>query len=837
MIKKIALLSSIVLITLLFIYCTTDESTIIGPFGNSDKYVSVASVVEKETVYSKGDSSIVTIRVLDVNNSPAIGLRVSFTAQFGSITESVLTDSSGIAVATFISDENTGANIITVDTGIKKYTLVINVVNYHPKYIELFSESPVLLADGISSTIITAVLKDSVGNPMSDMTVNFTTTLGVLESQIELTDNDGMAKTKLTSSVIQGEATITASAGIEKSIAVIFHMDVPALIELSAEYPVLLADGSSSTKVTATVRDESGARMAYEKVSFFTNLGEVEPSVEQTGLDGIATTTLISSTTPGTARVIATSFVSDTTYVEFNINIPTYMEVYSTPNQIIADGQSISIITAIPKDSNFAPMVGVPVQFTTTLGLLKEASKITNGDGIAEVELVSDATAGEAEVTATSSIKGKAIVTFIAYNPASIELIAEENSILADGISEVDITARVINSAGSIIPGAVVNFSTNYGSFYGSSNTTSVRANQEGNAIVTLRSAGSVTGFDTEVTAEVQDTDISETVMVRFRGITMTTYVDSAQFATGGYYNVFVRAELIDNDEGTAVVNATVAFESTIGTMVPEADGTDEFGRAFSMMYTGVTGTYQGGLIVTPELFHASEVSAPTPSMEIPGVETLISTVDDEVMGDGEGWALVKATLREVTGEAIINTDIDWETTVGTIIGQSRTNTSGHTIDTLRIENSVSSDTDVTITANYGDNVSISDVITFIEPITSNRIILGFEPDTSGHGFIPCDIDTVEIGTRDMGITALFVNANSNPIGGELISFRIVPNNMAAICESTSTIGDENGRSTVMVAYPIQNSGEIVRIWAEAPDETTGSIDVILPTVIAEEGG
>ena len=121
MIKKITLLGIIVLFTLLFIYCTTDESTITGPFGNADKYISVSDFsADKLLLYSNGDTTIVRIKVLDVDKSPAIGLIVDFSAQFGNITESDTTDSSGIALATFISDNNTGENIITADTGVKK---------------------------------------------------------------------------------------------------------------------------------------------------------------------------------------------------------------------------------------------------------------------------------------------------------------------------------------------------------------------------------------------------------------------------------------------------------------------------------------------------------------------------------------------------------------------------------------------------------------------------------------------------------------------------------------------------------------------------------------------
>jgi hypothetical protein len=266
--------------------------------------------------------------------------------------------------------------------------------------------------------------------------------------------------------------------------------------------------------------------------------------------------------------------------------------------------------------------------------------------------------------------------------------------------------------------------------------------------------------------------------------------------------------------------------------MDPEVQITDEIGRAFSILSAEVTGADQSGLIITAELWFApNEVNHSTESMVIPGVEALISTVDDEVMGDGEGWALVKATLREITGKAITETDIDWETTLGTIIGRSKTNTSGHTIDTLRIESAVGTNTDVTITANYGANISVSDIVTFIPPAGQNRLILGFEPDTTGHGIIPCDTDTT-LGLRDVGISAQFVGASGSGIDGQEINFSVVPNNFASICPTDTT---ESGLANVMMVYPPQNAGQIVRVWAEAPDATRGSIDVILPKDLEEE--
>lgn len=268
---------------------------------------------------------------------------VKFSAQFGNITKSDTTDSSGVAIATFVSDNDTGENIITADTGVKTETLLITVVKYQPAVIELSSESPILLADGVSKTTITAVLKDTSGNRMPNMTVKFKRTLGKLSSTIEITDESGTASTELTSSDTIGIATITATSGIESTIDVKFHMDVPAFIELSTENPVLLADGISTTTLTAIVKDSSGHRMGGEPVIFKTTRGKLsEKGAISTDNDGIAKVVLTSSITPGTALIIATSFVSDSVEVEFNINVPDIIEIFASPTVILADGQSIS---------------------------------------------------------------------------------------------------------------------------------------------------------------------------------------------------------------------------------------------------------------------------------------------------------------------------------------------------------------------------------------------------------------------------------------------------------------------------------------------------------------
>lgn len=846
MIKKTAAYGILILCTLLFVYCTTDEETMIGPFGNADKYITAASFdAENDTLYADGDSTKIVIILLDINKSPLEGLKVSFSTDFGEITDFDITDSTGTAEAIFVSNEIDGETVITAYTGAKNFEIPIQVIKYQPKTIELSAESRVLIADENDYTKITAIPRDKDGKIMPDILIKFATSLGTLSSnetssgnatslEINSGDTGEDAVVYLWSSTNIGTAEITAIAGDTSSIDISFYLDLPAYLTISALPKVILADGSSTSIITATVLDNNLTAMEGIKVSFSTTAGTLpQLNVTVTDENGEASIELTSSTEEETATVTASTNISSAIDVLFTLNIPDQIEISASPKRVIADGSTKSTITAIPKDKDGNPMVGIDVSFNTTLGTLSRSFCTTDASGVATVELYSS-TEGTATITASvSSTEATTSVTFYEYNPARIEIESGESSILADGVSKVDIIARAIDSSGDAITGAIIDFSTNYGHL---NKTNGVVANQQGDATITLTSEGSTYDLDTRVKAEVQGYNISDSVAVKFRGITMTTYIDSTKFAEGGYYNVFVRTTLIETSLGTIVDEATVVYLTTIGEMQPEVSAVNEFGEASSVLFAEVTGSQQNGLVITSELPNSTKVSKQTNSMTIPGVETIVSTIDDEVMGDGESWALVKATLRETTGKAITNMVVDWETTRGTIIGKSLTNTNGHSIDTLRIENKVSTNTNVTISSHFGDNVSDSEIVTFIPPVNNNRLILGFEPDTTGHGYVPCDIDT-SIATRDVGINAHYVDENGNGIDGETISFSVVPTNLAAICPTATTMGAENGRATVMMAYPPQNAGQIVRVWGEAPDGTRGNIDVILPKDEEEDDG
>lgn len=302
------------------------------------------------------------------------------------------------------------------------------------------------------------------------------------------------------------------------------------------------------------------------------------------------------------------------------MDVPYQIVISASPTRVIADGSTVSIITAIPKDKDGNPMAGIDVSFSTDIGALNKFYDETDENGIAEVELTSNEE-GTATVTASvSSTEATTNVTFYEYNPTSIEMEREESSILADGFSQIQIIARALNPSNEPIPGAVIDFSTNYGTL---DKTTGVVANQSGDATVTLTSEGSSYDLDVRVKVVVQGTSLADSIAVTFRGIYIDTNIDSARMSDSGIYKAYVSARLFEDTNGENITSGAVFFSSLVGTMDDQLVRIDEQGNAASVFEAEVLPTNQNNIIITSELSSSSAVFSESEAFDIPGVEIL----------------------------------------------------------------------------------------------------------------------------------------------------------------------------------------------------------------------
>jgi hypothetical protein len=274
-------------------------------------------------------------------------------------------------------------------------------------------------ADGVSSTTITASVRNAQGQPAKNGTeVEFGTTLGLIAPGRAAVQN-GLAKTTLISAPVPGTATISASVGALKATTRVVFTPTSgsggaAHLTVRADPPAIPADGVSTSIVTALVSDAHHNTVPDgTMVTFHTSLGVIGPGSVPTQA-GIALATLHSVTKPGEARV--TVQVGDLTRrvtVSFVAVTPAHLSVTANPTSIPADGVSTSTITALVSDENNRTVPdGTLVTFATSLGVLGPATVKTQ-NGIAAATLHSSTTVGTAMVTVeVGSLSGEVPVTF-----------------------------------------------------------------------------------------------------------------------------------------------------------------------------------------------------------------------------------------------------------------------------------------------------------------------------------------------------------------------------------------------------------------------------------------
>ena len=184
---------------------------------------------------------------------------------------------------------------------------------------------------------------------------------------------------------------------------------------------------------------------------------------------------------------------------------------------------------------------------------------------------------------------------------------------------------------------------------------------------------------------------------------------------------------MIETSNGRPIEESAVKFESSLGIMNPEISGTNDFGQAFSILEAEVTTVDQTNVIITSELSSAEAVQVQTQPMTVPGAEIIISSPDNELISVKGGDALIQATLRESNGNATIGeTGINWSIepigTISTSDLQTITDIHGVTIGTFQTEE-ISANTNVTVSANYGDYVTDSYNLTFLTQPTIRALL------------------------------------------------------------------------------------------------------------------
>ena len=289
--------------------------------------------------------------------------------------------------------------------------------------ITLTADPDFIPADGASSSIITATIKDAVSVPVPKGTaVVFATTLGTFSNgsttyTVITPDGSGVVSVSLKAGSTSGSAMVTATSnGVMQAVYVTIG-NASISIALVASPTSIPADGVSSSKITATLTDSTGNPVAQgTAVTFSTTMGkfsngQVEYSIQTMDANGIVVVSLISSKTAGSALVNAQSNgVSQGVFVEFTggtPGVPASLSLAISKTSVKSDNSDSSTVTATVLDSDKAVIEGATIAFMASGGQLSKASAVTDANGRATTVFSSGTTdRSNRIVTITATVTG-----------------------------------------------------------------------------------------------------------------------------------------------------------------------------------------------------------------------------------------------------------------------------------------------------------------------------------------------------------------------------------------------------------------------------------------------
>lgn len=608
--------------------------------GASPATVTITMVAPKpgEATISAEPSSIVgngtaladiQVHVLDLQGEPLAGGACTITTTLGTLqpkagTDGVMqgaallvhTDANGVGVGQLKSIAVTATRTATVRATVAGLTTTPSTtVTFEPPAvttIQVAVADPTLPGDGLSSTTVTATVKDQTGGVMAGKLVTFAINpaLGNLSPASGTTNAQGQVQVTLTSAgSVWGDATITATSGTATGTAQVKFL-APPMVSLAVTPSVVPAGGAGiEALVTATVRYETGEPVADDtRIRFafgpdYVTTSPLKARIKagyETALtkNGVCVSYVVS------AVDVKADYVSDQIIgwndrnndgqrqgdeVEGAVTLhytvaPASVDARAEPASIYANGQAVTKITATVFTAVPNPLMGgfmrvadgTQVTFNTDRGTFTQtggaSAAASTVNGTAQVYLRSSQEVGVAHVSAHAGTVGQGVaVSFTAPPAQTMVVTANPGGINANGTDTTQVTAQIATADGAPVTGQTVNFITDLGTL----TPTSASTDGQGKASVTLR-AGVIAGTAT-VTATASTVTGSVLVPIRTGNpakMYATVHAPGYIAATNGFpspagvpVSNLISARITDANGNPVVDGTKVYFTTDIGSI------------------------------------------------------------------------------------------------------------------------------------------------------------------------------------------------------------------------------------------------------------------------------
>ncbi|MGH8462460.1 MAG: beta strand repeat-containing protein [Stenotrophobium sp.] len=563
------------------------------------------------------------------------------------------------------------------------------------------------VANGSSSTALTAKLIDTTGAPIQGKTLNFSTNAGLLSSappayattSTGTTDSNGVVIVYLQSSKQQGTATVTATepvTGVSSNASVTFVAG-PAMSVSIVVAPTSVAPAATAS-VNAQATDQFGNPVSGTLVTFGFNTaaankgntsgGQFATTLVTTDSNGRASTTYQAGPTQGTDVLEASLAGGQNSTTSLSVAPGSVSQIGSVTLTLgaataAADGSTQTAVNATVNGSGNTPLTGVTVSFSTSAGQLKSGSTngvtvtaVTNSNGVAQVFQISPKQAGTGTITAsTGGFSASQSITFVSSTVAHVTVNVSPATVAPNGTASI--TAQLTDTNGNIVANHTVQFSAPSGQFSGGGTLLTATTNANGVATANYTAPASGT---TSITATAEPENIFgsapvtvSATAVPVTGVTVTA--GPASIPANGSTSL-VRATV--SGSGGPLQGISVNFSTTAGTLSSPTATTDVNGNA-SVTLTSSSTTVPVTATVTAATGGVSGTAQVSFTVSTPSsVNLSLSPASVSINGATTVRAMVLDSNNNPVSGAAVNFSVTPNNSNGTLSSSSATtNASG----------------------------------------------------------------------------------------------------------------------------------------------------------------
>jgi len=792
-----------------------------------DSTARVASIIATpNNITADGVStSTLVATVQDENNKPVkSGEKIDWTTTIGELSSaSTETDENGKATVTIKSLTLGTAKIkASAIKGSFSTNVVFNAIPQVLGSLNISSSSETIQADNISQTVFKVIAKDTNNKLIKNLEINWSKNINdvKISNLKSITNENGEATTTITSGITSGDLIVTANAlttSVNKTIKLVAPPVKQTLVELTSGSETMVADGLSNNTFIVVFKDSDNLPIQNLEVNWTTTgVGATLSTTKSvTDSSGKASVVITSGTTAGNLTVTATSTKGSANKVISLSQAPVKtvtFKMLSNFENIVADGKSQSVFTITAIDSDNNPVSNLKVNWSKNFadGVLSNEQSLTNSSGQASVTFTSGLNVGDLVITATTA-NGNVNKTITLVSPPvtviTIELSSNNETIIADGISQAIFTATVKDSNGNLVNNQTINWSKNLSDVNLSADKSTT--NSIGQATVTAKSG--LTSGDLVITATTDN--ISQTKTIKLTSVpvsnpTLTlTALSPIIFADEVSTSTLVAT--FKDGAGNPIANSEVDWSATVGAIEHPKTLTDSNGQstnrirsvkaATTSVITATTGGISQNVSVEFEFATAKVTSfdAQPQSIKADGIETTTLTATVKNLDGSVARAGIPVNFSQ---------GVDKFNNLSS--NRSLTDSSGKASVTFSGTVSLKA----TISAGVDSEGSIVNTVVDLTPIYNYSATID----------IPSPASIKNDGIDSTNLVAHVKNEDGTPAANIRLNWATEDGNLS----SNSTTTDSNGRSTVRFTSTKIGSAFILAIPIGANTSKAGFTNV-----------